>query len=713
MPAPLPPAFPSRVLWSDLIDLLETYLEAPDIKEIDRAFFFSGYAHENQKRKTGEPYINHPLGVAYILGQMQMDAATISAALLHDVIEDTDTTKEELSNEFGKLVAELVDGVSKLKSISFKTREQANAESFQKLIMAMTSNPRVIIIKLADRLHNMRTIGAMKLASQKRIARETLEVYIPIANRLGMNEVRIELEELCFKTLHPLRYKTLDFHLNTLAEQRANTFDKIELRIKEQLEKKNIQAQIIKRNKHYYGIYYKMLEKKKTNTNSKIKSFSQVNNTCPLRIIVNNQDDCYRVFGIVQNLYKPKGNEYFKDHIAIPKTNGYQSIHTTLQGSDQILIEIQIRTDQMDQRAEKGITTYIRSSDQIDTAMNEWIQQLLDMHRNTEDSLEFYHHVKEGLYPEEVYVFTPQGEIKILAKGATTIDFAYAIHSNVGNHCYKAKVNNEYVALNTRLESGQTVQIFTESYIYPQTNWLDFVKTHKARTEIRNFIKNYQYKDALDLGKEMLDKELSVYDLSTEQLNEQQKTCLLKTFHAKSLESLLADIGLGNKMAWLVACQFDSTATASSHDVVHKQQTFPIKGTEGALVKFASCCHPIPEDHITGIINQGKGLTIHRMKCKNLHHNHNKLLPVAWQSKIERQFSLDIQIEVYDQKGVLAIVATILAEMNSNIEDFTKKDTHGNITVMIFTISVSDRKHLADIIRKLKRLDSVIHIGRR
>jgi len=712
MPAPLSP-FPSRVLWSDLIDLLETYLEAQEIKEVDRAFFFSAYAHEDQKRKTGEPYINHPLGVAYILGQMQMDTATISAALLHDVIEDTDTSKEQLSNEFGELVADLVDGVSKLKSIHFKTREQANAESFQKLIMAMTSNPRVIIIKLADRLHNMRTIEAMKLASQKRIARETLEVYIPIANRLGMNEIRIELEELCFKTLYPLRYQVLDFHLNVISQQRADTFDKIEFRIKEQLDKKNIQARLMKRNKHYYGIYYKMLDKKKTDTNSKIKSFSQVNNTCPLRIIVNSEDDCYRVFGVVQNLYKPKGNEYFKDHIAIPKTNGYQSIHTTLQGSDQVLIEIQIRTEKMDERAEKGITTYIGSTDQIDTPMNEWVQQLLDMHRNTEDSLEFYHQVKECLYPEEVYVFTPQGEIKILAKGATAIDFAYAIHSKVGNHCYKAKVNNEYVALNTALESGQTVQIFTESYIYPQTNWLDFAKTHKARSEIRNFIKNYQYKDALKLGKEMLDKELSVYSLSIEQLNEQQQACLLKTFHAKSLNSLLADIGLGNKMAWLVACQFDSTATASSHDVVHKQQTFPIKGTEGSLVKFASCCHPIPEDHISGIINQGKGLIIHRMNCKKLHHNHNKLLPVEWKSEIEKQFSVEIEIKVYDQKGVLAVVATILADMNSNIENFLIKETHGDTTVMIFTISVSDRKHLADIIRKLKQLDIVIHIGRR
>lgn len=712
MPVPLSP-FPSRVLWSDLIDLLETYLEAEEIKEIDRAFFYSAYAHENQKRKSGEPYINHPLGVAYILGQMQMDTATISAALLHDVIEDTEITKEQLSNECGELVADLVDGVSKLETIKFKTREQATAESFQKLIMAMTTNPRVIIIKLADRLHNMRTISHMKLASQKRIARETLDVYIPIANRLGMNQIRIELEELCFKTLYPLRYKILDFHLNTISQQRADIFDKIELRIKQQLDKENIQARLIKRNKHYYGIYYKMLDKKKTNTNSKIKSFSQINNTCPLRIIVNSKDDCYRVFGVVQNLYKPKGNEYFKDHIAIPKTNGYQSIHTTLQGSNQILIEIQIRTEKMDERAEKGITSYIRSADQIDTPMNEWVQQLLDMHRNTEDSLEFYHDVKEGLYPEEVYVFTPEGDIKKLAKGATVIDFAYAVHSNVGKHCYRAKVNNEFVALNTPLESGQTVQIFRDLHIRPKANWLDFAKTHKARSEIRNFIKTNQSEDALDLGKQMLDKELSAYSLSIDTLNEQQKACLLKTFHAKSLDSLLADIGLGNKMAWLVACQFDSTATGSSHDVTHKQQTFPIKGTEGALVKFAACCHPIPEDHISGIINQGKGLTIHRMNCNKLHRNNHKLVPVEWKSEIDKQFTVDIELKVYDQKGVLAVVSKTLADMNSNIENFFKKETHGDITVMIFTISVYDRKHLADIIRKLRLLDIVIHIGRR
>ncbi|WP_141698895.1 TGS domain-containing protein, partial [Candidatus Marithrix sp. Canyon 246] len=425
------------------------------------------------------------------------------------------------------------------------------------------------------------------------------------------------------------------------------------------------------------------------------------------------EDDCYRVFGVVQNLYKPKGNDYFKDHIAIPKTNGYQSIHTTLQGSNQVLIEIQIRTKKMDERAEKGITSYIRSDDEIDTGMNEWVRQLLDMYRNTEDSLEFYHHVKEGLYPEEVYVFTPEGDIKKLAKGATAIDFAYAIHSKVGNHCYKAKINNEYVSLNTPLESGQTVQIFTESYICPKANWLDFAKTHKARSEIRNFIKTHQSKDALNLGKQMLDKELSAYSLSINTLNDEQKVCLLKTFHAKNLDSLLADIGLGNKMAWLVACQFDSTATASSHDLVHKQQTFPIKGTEGALVKFAACCHPIPEDHITGIIHQGKGLTIHRMNCKNLHHNNNKLFPVEWKSEIEKQFSVDIEIKAYDNKGVLAEIAKTLADMNSNIENFLKKESHGDITVMIFTISVFDRKHLADIIRKLKRLDIVIHIGRR
>lgn len=712
MPVPLPSS--KRILWSDLLHLLDSYLAAQDVKEIDNAFYYSGYAHEDQTRKSGEPYIIHPIEVAYILGQMHMDTPTICAALLHDVIEDTPITKQELSNEFGELVAELVDGVSKLEAIDFKTREQANAENFQKLIMAMTSNPRVIIIKLADRLHNMRTIGAMKRESQKRIARETLEVYIPIANRLGMNQVRIELEELCFQTLYPSRYKVLEHHLNAIYIQRADIYNEIQLKVAKELDKNNISAEVMKRHKHYYGIYYKMLEKKKTDTNSKIKSFSQLNNTCPLRIIVNNQDDCYRAFGIVQNIYKPKGNEYFKDYIAIPKTNGYRSIHTTLQGPNQVLIEIQIRTNEMDHRSEFGITKYASSSDEIDAGISEWMQQLLNMHQNTEDSLEFYNEVKQGLFPDEVYVFTPEGDIKKLAKGATVIDFAYAVHSKVGNQCYKAKVNNEFVALNTPLESGQEVKIFTDSHIRPKAIWLDFATTQNARYEIRKFIKNYQYNDAFNLGKQMLDKELSAYSLSIDTLNDKQKDCLLKTFHAESLDSLLADIGLGNKMAWLVACQFDANATASHHAVNHNKKAFPIKGTEGALVKFAPCCHPIPDDPISGIVYQGKGLFIHRMNCKNLHRNHtNKLVPVEWNSTIEAEFLADIEIKVYDQKGVLAVVARILADMNSNVKDFKIINTNDNITIMIFTISVSNRKHLADIMRKLKRLDIVIHIGRK
>ena len=726
---PVPLVLP-RLLISDLCDLLETYLEPQQIKEVYRAYLRSAEAHEGQKRKSGEPYIFHPIAVANILGQMQMDTQTLCAALLHDVIEDTGISKEKLELEFGEAVAELVDGVSKLSSMQFETREQAQAASFRKMLLAMSRDIRVIIVKLADRLHNMRTIGAMKPTARRRIAGETLEIYAPIAYRLGMNAVRIELEELCFITLYPLRYQVLAQRMQKVYNKRADIFQNFKTTIEQAISQSSINAKVVKRKKHYYGIYHKMREIKGPTSVDKRKSFSQVTNAGALRIIVNNVDDCYRVLGVVHGIYKPIC-ERFKDYIAIPKVNGYQSLHTVLFSSHGLLIDIQIRTTAMHELAEHGITAYglYQFNKDLDCPheatsyitrrrTNEWLHSLLDIQQSASDSREFLEHVKIDLFPDEVYVFTPQGKIMQLPKGATAIDFSYAIHSDVGNKCIAVKIDNQYASLSTPLVSGQTIEVLTTTWARPNPSWLDFAVSARARSHIRHFLRNLQYDEAILLGKRMLDKELTAYSLSVDKFSEKQRSGLQTAFNVDKLDALLAEIGLGNRMALIVARQFDPMLEKSTEQLPANRTPKPliIKGTEGILVNFSRCCRPIPGDEIIGFVSSGRGIIIHTATCKNIaeyRYRPEKLLAVEWEAGIVGDFFVDIRVDVQDKRGVLASVAAALSNMGSNIEHVANENREMGYSTIKFCISVRNRDHLATIMRHLRRLENVARIQRR
>jgi guanosine-3',5'-bis(diphosphate) 3'-pyrophosphohydrolase len=726
---------PSRLLSSDLCQLLETYLEPDQVKAIYRAYLFSAEAHDGQLRLTGEPYVFHPLAVAYILGQMRMDSQTLCAALLHDVIEDTKIAKKQLIDEFGEKIAELVDGVSKLSSIQFATREQAQAASFQKMLLAMNQDIRVIIIKLADRLHNMYTLRAMKPASQRRIAHETLEVYAPIANRLGMNAMRLKLEELCFVTLYPWRYQVLKERLQKSRNKRLEILDSIQALFEQHLRKHNLNAQVVNREKHYYGLYCKMQEYKSASSLDKRKSFVRATNLCAFRIIVDTVDACYRALGIVHSLYKPLC-ERFRDYIAIPKINGYQSLHTILFSPHGFLIEVQIRTTDMHELSETGITAYgfyqldkqptnspKQPSQLAHQRATEWLQSLIEMSKNAGgDSVEFFNQVKMDLFPDEVYVFTPKGKILQLPKGATAIDFAYAIHSDVGNRCIAAKIDNQYVSsLSIPLVSGQTVEVITTPWARPNRSWLNFAVSARARSHIRHFLKTLEHNDAVSLGKRLLEKELANHSLSLEHLTEEQRSQWLRNLKVESLDKLLADIGLGNRMALIVAAQLNLTLEVSLKSVppVNGNQYKPliIRGTAGILVTLSRCCCPIPGDEIIGFMSAGRGLIIHQAICKHVaeyqFHHPDKILSVIWEPNLEEdEFLVDIHVDVPDKKGVLAIVSAALANMGSNIKQVANENHEGISSVLKFCISVRNRDHLAAIIRHLRRLEVVNRIQR-
>jgi RelA/SpoT family (p)ppGpp synthetase len=724
---------PSRLLSSDLCQLVETYLEPEQVKAVYRAYLFSAEAHDGQQRLSGEPYIFHPLAVAYILGKMRMDSQTLCAALLHDVIEDTGIAKKQLINEFGEKIAELVDGVSKLSSIQFETREQAQAASFQKMLLAMNQDIRVIIIKLADRLHNMYTLGVMKPTSRRRIAHETLEIYAPIASRLGMNAVRLKLEELSFATLYPFRYQVLKERLQKARNKRLDILRSIQSILEQHLHKHNLNAQVVNREKHYYGLYYKMLEYKSATSLDKRKSFARATNMCAFRIIVDTVDTCYRALGVVHSLYKPLC-ERFRDYIAIPKINGYQSLHTILFSQHGFLIEVQIRTADMHELSEIGIAAYgfyqldqppvglPKSTSQLaHQRATEWLQSLIEMSKNAGDSVEFFNQVKMDLFPDEVYVFTPKGKILQLPKGATAIDFAYAIHSDVGNRCIAAKIDNQYVSLSVPLVSGQTVEVITTPWARPNRSWLNFAVSARARSHIRHFLKTLEHDEAVSLGKRLLEKELSNYSLSIDQLTEEQQSHLLKNLKVDSLDKLFAEIGLGNRMALVVASQLNLTLESSFKPLspINGNQYKPliIRGAAGILVTLSRCCRPIPGDEIVGLMSAGRGLIIHQVICKQVaeyqYHYPDKILSVEWESNLEEdEFLVDIHVDVLDKKGVLATVSAAIANMGSNIKYVANETDEGVSSLLKFCISVRSRDHLAAIIRHLRRLEVVNRIQR-
>ncbi|WP_316367832.1 bifunctional GTP diphosphokinase/guanosine-3',5'-bis pyrophosphate 3'-pyrophosphohydrolase [Candidatus Thiodiazotropha sp. CDECU1] len=706
-----------RFLISDLCAYLESYLSPDHIREVYRAYLFGAEAHVGQHRKTGEPYIYHPVAVARILADMRMDYKCLMAAILHDVIEDTPTAKEQLADTFDAEIAELVDGVSKLSKIDFNSQAEAQAASLRKMLLAMTKDIRVILIKLADRLHNMRTLGVMKPEKSRRIAKETLDIFAPIANRLGINSMRLELEELGFAAYWPMRYRALKSAVTDARGHHRELVENVESVIRARIEQEDMRGQVFGRQKHLYSIYKKMLKKK--------VSFSEVVDVFAFRIVVDLVDTCYRVLGAVHNLYKPMPGR-FKDYIAIPKANGYQSLHTVLFGPQGIPIEIQIRTEEMDKLAESGIAAHWMyktgeaSGQWVKSRASDWLQNLLEMQQGVGDSVEFLEHVKVDLFPDEVYVFTPRGRIMVLPKGSTVVDFAYSVHTDVGNTCVAARVDRRLVPLRTRLHNGQTVEIINSETAGPSPAWLNFVVTGKARANIRSYLKNLKTQEAVNLGRRLLERELSLLSLTLDQVDPERIDQILSEFRLEQPDDLLAGIALGNHMPMLLARRLAGEELAPQSNESTPQQEIPagslaIKGTEGMVVNFAKCCRPIPDDAIVGVFNPGKGIVIHRQGCPNLgdykKHGH-KWIEAEWEADVAGEFATMIRVESGNQRGVLASVASVISQQGSNIEHVGSEERDGLSSTLVFVITVKNRKHLAKILRHVRSLPSIMRINR-
>ncbi|MGR9014598.1 MAG: RelA/SpoT family protein [Gammaproteobacteria bacterium] len=707
---------PQDKLIRRLCTILSGYLDQSQIDQCIEAYKVGAEAHSGQFRKSGEAYICHPISVAISLAELRMDANGIMAAILHDVIEDTPISKAELAEKFGTEVADLVDGVTKLTKIDNKSHAETQAENVRKMFLAMAIDLRVIIVKLADRLHNMQTLGVMPAAKKRRIARETLDIYAPIANRLGMNNIRQKLEALSFEAMYPMRHSVINNAVKKARGNRRKIVDVIESTIKNRLEEVGINCDVAGREKHLYSIYKKMLSKK--------ISLADVFDVYAFRIFCDDVDTCYRVLGVMHNLYKPIPGR-FKDYIALPKANGYQSLHSILMGPYAVPIEIQIRTHEMHRMSESGIAAHwLYKSDDDKTEKfqdraNEWMRDLLEIQKSAGDSLEFIDNLKVDLFPQEVFVFTPQGEIIKLPRGATIIDFAYAVHTDVGNACVSARIDKQLVPLQTQLENGFTVEAITATWARPNPLWLNYVITAKARSGIRNYLKHFKQQEAINLGRRLLEKELQAMHLHLEDIEESKIQALLQVTSKQSLDELLEDIGLGNKMPFLIAkliTQEDINATVKLDDNDQTpKKPLVIKGTEDMVITLAKCCRPIPGDSIIGYFNPGKGIVVHHHECRNsniVRKKQTNWLDVEWSEDASGDFPVEIRIEVLNQRGSLATIASTISELSSNIENVTVVDQDDRICVDLITLTVKDRVHLAKIMRRLKKLAIVLKLTR-
>ena len=710
------PVGAQRFQIADLCAVLEAYLEPQDVADVYRAYLFSAAAHEGQRRISGEPYIFHPLEVARILAGMRLDAKSIAAAILHDVIEDTATAKEKLAHEFGRDVAELVDGVSKITRIEFQSQEEAQAENFRKMLLAMASDIRVILIKLADRLHNMRTLEALPLARRRAIARETIDIYAPIANRLGVRQRALDLEDLAFQALYPMRYRIVAEAVRKRHGNRKAILEKIRNAVVGQIGQEGLEAEVQGREKNLYSIYRKMHAKRLT--------FEQVYDVYGFRVIVDKVDTCYRALGVIHNLYKPIPGR-FKDYIAIPKANGYQSLHTVVFGPFGVSIEVQIRTREMHRVAEAGVASHwlYKSGDASPNHMQQralqWLKDLLETQQQAGNPREFLEHLKVDLFPDEVYVFTPNGEIKKLPRGATVIDFAYDVHTDLGNRCVGAKVNHELAPLRTVLRNGDHVEVITAEWARPNPGWLDYVVTGKARAHIRGFLKNQKFGEAAKLGRRLLERAFKDLGVEPGQITDAMGEALAANLKLGSWNALLAEIGLGNRLAAVVTRQLAPAAPGAPAEGTKEKTKTPslaIRGTEGVVVTYARCCRPIPGDPILGVLSSGRGIVVHTEDCPNLakYRKHpQQWIDVQWESEIAGVFPVNIRVEVKNQRGVLASVAAIIAEQEANIDTVNFDDRDGQYTAMDFTVEVRDRVHLARILRRLRALESVVRINRK
>ena len=687
------------------------YLKPSDIGRVEEAYQFSDAAHQGQFRLSGHPYISHPLAVAEIVADWQLDVQAVMAALLHDVMEDTAISKQQITDRFGKPVAELVDGLSKLDRIEFQSQADAQAENFRKMLLAMARDVRVILIKLADRLHNMRTLAAVRPETRKRVARETLEIYAPIANRLGLDGLYRELQELAFANLYPGRYKVLAKALKGARGNRREVVNKVLKALKERLQSSQIEAQVTGREKQIYSIYNKMHEKH--------LSFSQVLDIYGFRVIVKDVPACYLALGALHSLYKPVPGK-FKDYIAIPKVNGYQSLHTTLIGPYGMPVEVQIRTQAMGRIAEAGIASHwLYKSDaelnEVQQRTHKWLQSLLDIQHASGDPAEFLEHIKVDLFPDEVYVFTPKGKIMAMPRGATAVDFAYAVHTDIGNRCAAARINYELAPLRAELKNGDRVEIITAAHANPNPSWLSYVKTGKARSQIRNFLKTMQYEEAAALGERMLNQAARALGAKSSEATAEKWDRLVRDLGAKSRQEVVADIGLGKRLAAIVARKLLVLTESGEPEARAPAGSIVIHGSEGLAVQLARCCNPIPGDPIIGFIKKGQGLVVHTHDCPTAAKSRgdpDKWLDVEWAPQTNKMFDVGIRVTVVNQRGVLAKVATAIAEGGSNIDNVSMDEERSLYTTMHFTLQVANRMHLAKVLRTLRRVREVVRIAR-
>jgi len=692
------------------------YLKPADVARVAEAYRFSGAAHAGQTRQSGEPYVSHPLAVAEILAGWHLDGQALVAALLHDVMEDTSVTKAEISDTFGKPVADLVDGVSKLDKIEFQSAEDAQAENFRKMLLAMARDVRVILIKLADRLHNMRTLAAVAPAKRRRVARETMEIYAPIANRLGLNELFHELQELAFSHTHPLRYRVLAKATRAARGNRREVVGKIEAAVKAKLAEAGIAAAITGREKHIYSIYRKMIEKH--------LSFSEVHDIYGFRVVVKDTATCYLALGVLHGLYKPVPGK-FKDYIAIPKANGYQSLHTALIGPYGVPVEIQLRTEDMHRLAEAGVASHwmyksdADSLSELQKKTHQWLQSLLEIQHQTGDAQEFLEHVKIDLFPDEVYVFTPKGRILSLPRGATAVDFAYAVHTDIGNRCVAAKVNGELVALRAELRNGDRIEIITTGYAKPNPAWLQYVRTGKARSNIRHFLKTMQYDESAALGERLLEQALKAAGHAPAEIDAQSWEHAVRDSGAHSRHEVLADIGLGRRLPAVVARKLlrkTEREEAKSGLPRSAVASVVIRGSEGMAVQLASCCRPIPGDAIVGSMKKGQGLVVHATECRQAARSRriepDQWIDVEWDRQPSRLFQTAVRVTAANQRGVLAKIASEIAQAGANIDSIGMEEDRALFTPMLFVLEVANRQHLARVMRALRRLPEVEKLAR-
>jgi RelA/SpoT family (p)ppGpp synthetase len=699
----------------ELLGAASAYLPDEQVAKIRAAAEFGAEAHHGQRRKTGEPYIAHPLAAAKILASLRVDADTIVAAILHDVIEDTQIVKEELAKRFGDNVAEIVDGVTKLDQIRFKSREEAQAESFRKMLLAMVRDLRVILVKLADRLHNMRTIEGMSLPRRRAIARETLNIYAPLAERLGLYDMKLELEDLGFHALYPQRYAVIEKTLKKARGNQREFLSKISESISTALEKAGLQAEVETREKHLYSIYRKMVRKK--------TSLNEIVDVYGLRVIVDRPDDCYRALGVIHAVYRPMPGR-FKDYIAIPRVNGYQSLHTTLFGPNGLPIEAQIRTQDMHRLAQSGIAAHWKyksgdgASGGAQSGAREWLTSLVAM-QESGSSEEFLESVRLDLFPDKVYVFTPKGKILRLPSSATAVDFAYAVHTDVGNRCVAAKIDRRLAPLRSQLRNGQTVEIITAPGATPNPAWVNFVVTAKARAAIRQFLKGLRRSEAIELGHRLINQSLAEFKLALADINEAVLASTVAELGMVDADELYEKVGLGERLAPLIARRLIPAASGESDGAAGHAESAPaplaISGTEGLLVSYARCCFPVPGDPILAYLSAGRGMIVHREVCANVddYRKHpENWLSVTWATDPGRAFSSELRIEVANQPGVLASVAAAIAGTDTNIDQVNLQERDASTSVLVFEVKVRDRQHLAAIIRVIRRLPAVLRLSR-